>query len=428
MGGHYGDHDYIYDTAKVDAKGNFEFSGSKDLDGGVYFLISADKKKLFEFIIDKEQKFTMQADTADYVKTMKVQGSEENRLFYEFQRHVTEIHNKIDTLMKQAKKGPGKDSLKKQIDTLDEQGRRYTHTFIIKHSDMFLSKVLNVVEEPVTPPAPKLPNGRTDSTFAFRYYKAHYFDNVDFSDARLIHTSVFFPKISDYLTKLTVPNADSVIVAADYLIQKAGTNKDMFKFLVQYIIYTYENSEIMGMDAVFVHMAKKYYTPELAFWVSASQLERVKERADQLEPILIGKRAIPIVLPDSNSVMQPLDSINADYTVVYFWDYDCSHCQKETPILKRWYDSIKTQNNIMVYAVQTNSDADKWKEYVKKHKLDWINVMDLYHTGNFRHDYDVITTPMIYLLDSDKRIIAKKLDVESLNKVLRHFMSQKKGK
>ena len=428
LGGHYGDHDYIYDTAKVDDKGNFQFTGDKELDGGVYFLISSSKKKLFEFIIDKEQKFSMQADTSDYIKTMKVIGSDENKLFYDYQRYAVEMHGKMELLSKQAKDGPNKDSAKKELDTLNQQSRSYRRDFIAKHSTMLMAKILNTVEEPIVPPAPILANGRPDSTFAYRYYKAHYFDNVDFSDPRIIHTTVFFPKIKEYLTKLTAPDPDSVIVAADYLIQKAGKDKDMFKFLVQYIIYTYEGSEIMGMDKVFVYMAKKYYTPELATWVSATQLERVKERADLLEPILIGKQAIPIVLPDTNNVMQALDSVRAEFTVVYFWDYDCGHCQIETPKLIRWYDSIKHQD-VKVYAVQTNSTgADKWKKYIKDHKLDWINVMDTYHTSNFRHDYDVVTTPMIYLLDEDKKIIAKKIDVENLDKVLKHFRDKKVNK
>ena len=55
LGGHYGQYDFIYDTAKVDAKGNFQFIGNSDLDGGIYFLISASKKRMFEIIIIKNK-------------------------------------------------------------------------------------------------------------------------------------------------------------------------------------------------------------------------------------------------------------------------------------------------------------------------------------------------------------------------------------
>ena len=46
----------------------------------------------------------------------------------------------------------------------------------------------------------------------------------------------------------------------------------------------------MGMDAVFVHMALKYYTADQATWVSASQLEKIRKRAMQLDPILLGQK------------------------------------------------------------------------------------------------------------------------------------------
>jgi len=421
LGCHYGDKDYIQDTAKVDDKGNFQFSGDKELPGGIYFIMTK-TKNYFQFIIDKEQMFSMSADTVDFIKSMKVKGSDENALFYEYLNYVTQMHDKQVDLEKQVKDGPDKDGAKVKLDTLNSQVMAYKKGFIKKHSDLLLAKVFNAAEEPVVPPAPKLANGKTDSTFTFRYYKEHYFDNVDFTDGRLVRSPVFFPKIKEYLTRLTVQDPDSIIAAAEYLVQKAGKDKDMFKFIVAYITSTYEASNIMGMDAVFVHMAKKYYTPDQAYWVTASQLERIKERADQLDPILIGKHPPSLVLPDSNNVMQSFDSIHANFTILYFWDFDCGHCQKETPKLIRWYDSIKGEG-IEVYAIQTNeSSTAKWKDYVKAHKLDWINVMDVFHTGgNFRHDYDVLTTPMLYLLDENKKIIAKKIDTEDLDKVLKHY-------
>ena len=37
----------------------------------------------------------MEADTSDYTKTMKVLGSPENALFYEYQRYALDMHDKI---------------------------------------------------------------------------------------------------------------------------------------------------------------------------------------------------------------------------------------------------------------------------------------------------------------------------------------------
>ncbi len=424
LGFYYGDKTYIsldkqgkQDSAIVDASGNFTFSSDTVLSPGVYFIMTRSKKS-FQFIVDKEQKFAITGDTSgEFINNMKAIGSEENNLFFQYLKFVTEKHVNIEKLQKEKNYA--------QIDTLNAQVKRYKDDFRRKHPEMILTEIFKAAEEPVVPPTPKLPNGRPDSTFGYRYYKAHFFDNVDFSDGRLVRSPVLFPRIKQYLEKLTAPDPDSIIAAADYLVNKARANKEMFKFIVAYITSTYQLSNIMGMDAVFVHMAKKYYTPDQAYWVSPSQMERIQERASQLEPILIGKHIPNIVLADTASVLRSLDSVKARYTVVYFWDYDCSYCQKVTPKLIKWYDSIKAEG-IEVYAIEQNeANIDKWKEYIKAHKLDWINVSDFLHIGgDFRHQFDIISTPVIYVVDEYKKIIAKKIDVDELNKVLKHDMEK----
>jgi len=419
MGFYYGESPYISlnkqgkkDSVAVDAKGNFKFEGDTVLPGGVYFAITKDNKQRLEFIIDKEQNFSIEADTSDIIGSAKIKGSEENTIFYDYQKYLIQQH-KADDKFKIEKN-------KVMADSIGREVKRYCDNIVKKHPEMLLAKLLLAAQEIVIPPTPKLANGRPDSNFAYRYYKVHYFDNVDLTDGRLIRSPVLFTHIKFYLNKLTMQDPDSIIGAADYLIEKARPSKDMFRFIVGYITNTYETSEIMGMDKVFVHMAKKYYTPDQAFWVSASQMERIQERASQLDPILIGKRAPSLTLPDSENVMRTMDSIKANYTILYFWDYDCGHCQKETPKLVKWYDSIKGEG-IEVYAIEDNEkELRKWKDYVIKNKLDWINVSDIFNTSNFRHEYDIITTPTVYVLDENKNIIAKKINVEDLNKIIKH--------
>lgn len=428
LGFYYGDKSYVLDSADVDEKGNFHFSGDSVLPGGVYFVLLKDKK-YFEFIIDKEQHFAMRSDTVDFIKFMKVEGSAENQLFYNYMNYAANQYEKLQKIQDSTKGGKDKTSMRAKMDSLNLVVKKYKEDFAAKHPDFLLSKIFKCAEYPDVPETPILPNGRKDSSFSYRYYKAHFFDKFDFSDDRLVHTpsQVFFDRIKEYFSRLTFQVPDSINAAADYILSKARKSPDMFKFLVNWISYTYESSNIMGMDAVFVHMVKNYYTPQIATWESASHLEKMRDRADQLEPILIGKKAPPLVLPDTSNVMIDLYGVKARYTVLVFWDFDCGLCQKEIPKLVKWYDSIKGQG-YQVYAVEINeNEPEKWKAYIIKHNLDWINVSDVFHTSNFRHDYDVISTPMIYVLDENKYIIAKKIDVGDLNGILKHDMMLHSG-
>ena len=85
----------------------------------------------------------------------------------------------------------------------------------------FLAKIFKTMSEPEIPDPPKDAKGNiTDSTFQFRYYKYHYWENVDFGDERLLRTPIFQNKIKTYMNQLTAQTPDSIIVSADTIIEK----------------------------------------------------------------------------------------------------------------------------------------------------------------------------------------------------------------
>ena len=124
-------------------------------------------------------------------------------------------------------------------------------------------------------------------------------------------------------------------------------------------------------------------------------------------------------------------------TILVFWDPECGHCKKELPKLAEYYKKIKDKNSVSVYAVSSDHN-DAWKKFIRDNKLDFMNVavpQEVYkdqmkvneyvlggHTDvkslNYASTYDIFTTPQIYLLDKDKIIVGKKLDVELLEQVM----------
>ena len=56
-----------------------------------------------------------------------------------------------------------------------------------------------------------------------------------------------------------------------------------------------------------------------------------------------------------------------------------------------------------------------WKKFIRSKKLyDWINVQDGKTVTDFKKTYDVYSTPVVYVLDENKKILAKRLSVEQL--------------
>lgn len=239
---YFGDKQYIKDSAKADINGKLTFKGEEDLPGGIYLAVTP-SRKYFEILIDKEQKFSMETDTADFINNMKVSGSEVNKLFYNYLKWISDKGKHMEALRAEFESAKGDDkkleAVKEKQLTLDKEVKDYKTKFIEEHPDMLLSKIFKASWEPEIPEIPVLANGRKDSSFAYRYYKSHYFDKLDLKDDRLIRTPVFAGKIKQYIEKLTPQIPDSINKAATYVLDMTDENSEIFKYLVYYITNTY---------------------------------------------------------------------------------------------------------------------------------------------------------------------------------------------
>ena len=430
LGTYYGDKQYIKDSAKVDANGELVFKGKEKYPQGVYLLIP-DDKKYFDLVMDENQHFSLETDTTDYVLNMKVKGSEENNFFFSYQKFITTQQKLIEPLRNLLNKTKDKDSIKtitNQILKVDTAVTNYKKDFAKSNPESFIAKLFTAMEEPEIPEAPTLPNGKKDSLFPYHYYKAHFFDNIDFSDERLLRSPIFHPKIKQYMDKMTVQMPDSLNVSADYLIEKARSNPEVFKWMVYWLTLTYETSKLMGMDAVFVHIVEKYYVTNQAYWVDSTQLSKIVNRAYTLNPILLGKKSPPISMIDSTGKTINLYDVKGKYTVVVFWDEDCGHCKKEIPKLRDLYENKLKALGVKVYAIASEDKVKEWKKFIIDNKLNWINVHepDNYKRAVTKKIYDIISTPYIYLLDENKIIKAKHIDSDQVLEIIDLLEKEKK--
>ena len=410
---YYSDKQYIKDTAIADAKGQMAFTGTEKLEGGIY-LVVLPSKKYFEVLVT-EQNFSLETDTTDFVKNMVVKNSNENKVFYDFLQFIAKKSTTVDSLKKH-KTTNVTDSLsrQKQLQDIDKEVMAKRNSIIEGHPTMFVAKLFKSSQEIVVPDAPMLPNGKKDSTFQYRYYKAHYFDNIDFSDEKMLRTPVFQQRVDNYIKKMVVQVPDSINKEIDVIIKKARANHEVFKYCVWYLNYTYETSNLMGMDAIFVHMAQKYYLTKDVDWIDSSSRVKFKERYETLKPLLIGKPSPHTHLADTTNKLLDVYNVTAKYTIMFFYDPGCGHCQKDTPKLLEFYNKHK-KDGIKVYAACIEREEAPWRKFIKDYKTqEFVNVWDKFTYTDFRKSWDIYSTPVVYILDKDKKIIAKRIGVDQL--------------
>lgn len=425
LANYYGDKTYMTDTAFADSKGKAVFEGNEPLPGGLYIL-AIGKNRVLEFIVNQEQRFSMNTYGPDFVENMKISGSPENDLFYDYMRFNGSKYKEVQPLQTELKNlpedSPRSTEIRESLKQINEEVEQYKKKLIADHPTTFLASFFSAMREPEVPEAPLLPDGKKDSTFAYRYYKSHYWSNTNLTDDRLLRTPIFHGKLERYFDKVLVQHVDTIIAEADRLIDISRPSKEMFKYLVWHLTIKYETSKVMGFDEIFVHMVDRYYSTGEAYWVNETVKQNITERAEKLRWILLGRTAPNMIMLDTNRVPVSLHNVQAKYTIVLFWDTECGHCKKETPKLKKFYEEEGDKYDVEIFAVCTDTSYAKMKKYIKDGGLSWINVNGPRTlTGDYHDTYDIYSTPVIYLLDEQKKIIAKRLLTDQLTDFIRRY-------
>lgn len=417
----------LQDSAATANNGIAIFKNKANLMPGIYSIVFPGKRLTTDFLVEKEQVINITADTNKLDKVL-VTGSIANNDFKNYQAVVNVIGKKL-----QEEKN-AYDGSKTKVDSslhdteykkYNKQLNDYRESVVKNKPKSMLAVLLSALRE--SPIPTKIPITRQDSVDNYNFYKSHYWDGITFMDDRVIRTPFFMPKLKNYYEQVLSQNPDTLIKDLDYKLLLARSNGEMYKFLLNWYTDQYISPKYMGQDAVFVHLYQKYHSQGMSKWLTKYQDSIISRRAFMLMSNLVGEKAANLELADVNAKPKSLYDVNAEYTFVVFWDPNCGHCKEELPRIDSFYRAIWKAKNIKIFAVLNDGEQLKqpWLDFIKEKKLDdFINVyqtkamadMELtQQKPSFKQLYDVYVTPTMFLLDKEKRIVAKKLSIEQFN-------------
>lgn len=458
------DQQYIADTAKKVKNGQIVFKGKKELDKGVYVLVSQEKSTYFDLFINENQKFSINVDLADMVNSLKAVGNKENEQFFGYIKFISGKNIDFGKIRDEAKGKNKEDSAKfvnEKLIALNEDVKKFEKSFMERNKGTYLYDVLNLKTEKEPTEVPKASNGRPDSLWQYYYYKNHFFEGINFKDERIIRTPFFDDRIKKYFEKVIVQHPDTVIKEMDKVLAQCEQDNLVYNLLLGYFTYTSEQSKIMGFDKIFVHLADKYVLTGKAKGVYTEEtVGKIKERVDIMRGLLLDSKVPDLFMIDSvygrqvmkmgfdtaktsksvtdlyyknldklTPMFKSLYEVKSKYTVLVFWAVDCGHCQTEVPKLHENLKELEGKIDYKVYAVQTKEELfDNWKKFLIEENLGgWINVFDPIHLNNLKERFDIYSTPVIYILDKDKKIKAKRLDAEQVIGMLKALDAMEKN-
>lgn len=434
------------DTLDLNLFGTGTFEGEEAFDGGLYVLYF-NAAHYFDFMLGDDQEFEIAVDSTDLTRNTIFTGSENNRIFFEYKTYLDDKRKEQQEFTKEltaASNESDSAKVRTKMEALNTEMASTIDNIIDSNPNLFVTTFLNAMKDVKVPEDILIGTKRQKDSIRYIYYKDHYFDLFDVSNIRLLHTPLYEPKIKTYINRVAIQHPDSLIVAVDHLIELSRSDDALFRYMLITLFNNYAESKMMGMDKVYFHIAKEYYIPE-ATWSSEEFITDLKENYEKSKHTFIGNPAYNFVLkeiPTEHFHMAQMDTaikrdphigndfflyqVEAEYTLLYFWEADCGHCKKSTPALYEVFEKYRDQGvqGISVHVINSVEGKEKWVDFINEYETyDWINCWSPYN-NDFRDLYNLISFPQLFMLDKDKKIKAKNITPEQADDILNNLLNQ----
>ncbi|MBR4229305.1 MAG: DUF5106 domain-containing protein [Bacteroidales bacterium] len=426
---YYAQSERIMDTAYNDGKGNFLFEGNDTLHPGLYFFTN-NRNRYVEFVVYHEKpNFKFHTDDRSWMMNMKVKGSRQNEIFYNYQRASESLYREIEDHKSQLDSAALAEFTATQhlrIDSLKMD-------FITRYPEAMISKMMASTKD-IDVPTEKEDGSKMTPRERYDYVMDHYFDNMPLDDDFLIRTpkAVFYQRVIDYIEKyMRNWPPEMICPKLDVLIDRAEPAEEVQKWLIYKLTDYYLQSNVMVYDEVYVHIVQRYFATGKAPWFSPSMIDEQIERANKWEHLLVGRESPELILFDTNHYAYSLHRMKGDYTILIFWSPTCGHCREIIPAVYKVFEEYQDSLNMTAFAILSEPDEAtivKWKKFLADHKMTshkWVNLNGGEANVDWREVYDITTTPQIYMIENKNHtFIAKKLNAQILREICKSLTKQ----
>ncbi|MDP1621032.1 MAG: redoxin domain-containing protein [Bacteroidales bacterium] len=412
----YGEKLKAIDSTTTDTGGHFSFTIINRLPG--MYRVFWNKEGFVDLVWNQEDvKFTTSSVYPE--DSLQIFSSLENKINLTYSKLDRINQSKLQLLMPVVDYYPVKDAFyalaKKEMEGIQKSQQRYLDSLAGLYPNSFAVRMAKAYQTPFIPAG-------IDKEDRINLLRQHYFDRVDFSDTALLRSMVFVNKAIAYLSLYSnnrLPQKQleaEFIKAVTLMLGAASVSPVIYKFWLDYLVGGFDKYHF---DEVITYIADNFQDPS-----SCEDQERksaLQKKLDTFKKIALGKIAPEMEAPDVKGKLVRLSEIRSPYTLVMFYATTCPHCVSMTPRLKELYDNQRPKQ-FEVMAVSIDTSRNDWINFIKEQKLNWINVSDLNGFGSkSADDFNIYATPTMFLLDAEKKILAKPISLMELEQSLRDF-------
>lgn len=398
--------DSILIGGKKEAVGSFEITLPSSAKPGTYrATYRLEGASFIDFVYNKEDvSFIFNPNYPE--ESVAYTASKENIFYKQYLIDITAVQQKLDSLQIAVLKDPTlnfNEEYKLALAKINAVQNRYVELAQNKYVAPF-------VKASTRSNSPEILTSVNDY---FSNIKNTFFDKLDFSNKSLINSSFLTNRVLDYVfyinysedeqkQQILYKNAVETVLSK---IKNEVYKRDIIQFLIEQFEAS-KNLEIID------YLFESHYN-KLPIHI---QNDKFKTEKLALFAAEIGRIAPDFSWIENGRNLKLTSLHDAETYVLVFWSTSCSHCLREIPELHTY---MKTHPKMKVIAFAMENEPFVWETYKKNNLNGWHNVLGLNKWENkTAQTYQVFSTPSYFVLDKDKKIIAKPNEIKDVKEFL----------
>lgn len=261
---------------------------------------------------------------------------------------------------------------------------------------------------------PDIPQGLTKPEKRAGYLAEHYWDNLNPKSLRTAEDSILLEQaFVDFLTIVPLIERPAAENAVMKLLDRTQSDKGTYGYVLELAEkYLYEADSPMENEEMFL--------PYLQYAADSARADDyIRMRVDfLLERVLKnrpGTKAADFQYITRDNKKRNLWSVQAEELLLIFYDPECQHCMEIISQIIHDNDISDRLNDgkLKILAIYTEGNESVWEANKNRLPANWIVGKDI--SGIIENElYDLKAMPTLYLLDKDKRVLTKDLDIRDI--------------
>lgn len=390
------------DRAKVDEKGQFKIELDTAETAGIYKIVYGVPQETnnFDLIYNRKEDVVLHFSLTE---GLEFKESNENKLWASYTNSIEMINRAISNFYthKSDDEAAFKDIFKTLKETQD--------AFELASKGTMASVFIKANK-------PYIPETYEDISTYSKNLKETYLANVDFGNPLLQSSEFLTDRVRAYIFGMSADATEDFYKRQiDNLVNYIGEDNSEIKMALLQAIWS--NMVQIEVDSVANYISDTYL---LALAKEADNTMLVKVLTI-FKNNSVGATAIDFPIHsevDGKNIATTLRGLNmADNYLLIFWNSGCSHCLEQLPEVRKTVDQLDAKT-LKVIAYGTQGEDVAWDREILKYP-NFIHVIDRASPRRFvSGEYGVESTPTYFILDKNKKIIAKPDSLEELQALL----------